>query len=223
MFDDIPADHQPQELPLPQLPPLQPIASQGQGKTVGKFPVSKKAPPVEEQPPVFSSSDLSEEESSEECEVNRIYRREIRFDQKRGVNCWFYEVHFKGENSKKHNWISEYDCTGCQELIDDFLENNGEQVCSKLERLKQQLETTKSLIVVKQSTIDQLESIPTKSTEIKSMIRGHKSHLCRLKQAAEKYEREILVEEKKMKEPLNWLNKLKEMKSIIDEMIAQYE
>ena len=119
MFDDLPVDHQPQELPLPQIPPM----NTGRGKG-SKFPAKK--PRIEETPASpqlvsseYSLSETTPEDSAEEFEVNKIYSREIRFDEKRNIDCWFYEVHFVGEPSRKHEWISEYDCAGCQELIDE--------------------------------------------------------------------------------------------------------
>ena len=223
MFDDIPADHQPQELPLPPIPPM----NTGRGKG-SKFP-SKRLPTVEETPKSppqlvsseYSLSETTPEDSAEEFEVNKIYSREIRFDEKRNIDCWFYEVHFVGEPSRKHEWISEYDCAGCQELIDEFLKEKQAGSPAKIKKLEEQLKAAEALLTIKKTTVEQLESIPNRTQDVKDMIKGNRSALTRIERTVAMYKKKIQEEKEQTKDPNRWLTKLQQIKRLADEILSQ--
>ena len=142
----------------------------------------------------YSLSETTPEDSSEEFEVNKIYSREIRFDEKRNIDCWFYEVHFVGEPPRKHEWISEYDCAGCQELIDEFLKEKQAGSPAKIKKLEEQLKAAEALLAIKKTTVEQLESIPNRTQDVKDMIKGNKSALKRIENTVATYKKKIQEE-----------------------------
>ena len=102
-------------LPIPQIDPQQHRS----------YPISRKCPPRQEQPPEpVPAEELLEEESESESEseyeVEDVLDREYRYDSNTGKNCHFYLLKFKGYSKEDAEWKPSYECKGCRNLIDSY-------------------------------------------------------------------------------------------------------
>ena len=189
---------QQQQQPAPP-PPLVPI------KTYTIPKVSMKHPP-EPKPVSIIESDSDEEFHEEETqeeeeesesqdeqyEVDEIMDREQRFDKQRGRTCFFYKLHFKGDDPNKFYWTSVYDCKGCKRLIANFNNRLRAHRQSRVGTWAQRINTARQRIQEKRQLVKKLEEDKEKN---RNKIRAEKGAIYRLERAITTWKKMIAEKE----------------------------
>ena len=80
-----------------------------------------------------------------------------------------------------------------------------------------------ALLTIKKTTIEQLESIPNRTQDVKDMIKGNRSALTRIERTVAMYKKKIQEEKEQTKDPNRWLTKLQQIKRLAEEILSQCE